>query len=146
MQTFSELQATDLKLVVTIDLQPRIGDHAPDVSVQVNGQNWHAVMVKRETLTWTVDLLEDLDIQVALQNKHATEGADTAVIIQSITIDGFEIIPDFTGMAVYDNDHDWDQPTNYLGFNGVWHLKIPGPFYQWRHQVTGQGWLLEPRV
>ena len=145
MQTFSELQATELKLVITVALAPRIGDHAPDVSVRVNGESWHAVMIEPETLTWMVDLASDIDIQIALQNKRPSEGADTAVVIQSITVDGFEFIPNFSGMAVYDNDHDWDHPTNYLGFNGVWHLKIPGPFYQRRHQITGQGWLLHPR-
>jgi hypothetical protein len=47
-------------------------------------------------------------------------------------------------LATYKNDQNVTQPTNYLGFNGTWNLKINEPFYRWRHNITGQGWLLEP--
>lgn len=29
--------------------------------------------------------------------------------------------------------------------NNKWHFTIHKPFYQWRHDVTGQGWLLKPQ-
>lgn len=43
-----------------------------------------------------------------------------------VIIDGIEILPRY----------------DYLADNGV--LSIQEPFYRWLHQVTGQGWLLEP--
>jgi hypothetical protein len=45
----------------------------------------------------------------------------------TVTVDGIEILP-------------WYQ---YLAVDGK--LTIPEPFYQWYHQVSGQGWLLEPQ-
>jgi hypothetical protein len=81
---------------------------------------------------------------VKLKNKIYGLNPDTAVVLNQISIDRFDIIPAWTQLAEYVNDHDNTDPTSYLGFNGEWKLEISEPFYQWRHQVTGQGWLLRP--
>jgi hypothetical protein len=47
--------------------------------------------------------------------------------LTSICIDNFDVSP-----------YTWCQ-------DGVWHFEIDQPFYQWRHVITGQGWLLEPQ-
>lgn len=47
--------------------------------------------------------------------------------LTQLTIDGFDVMP-----YVWFQDH-------------TWHFEIEHPFYQWQHQVTGQGWLLKPQ-
>lgn len=44
----------------------------------------------------------------------------------SVKIDGMEVI-----------DFGYEH-------GGLWRMTLHEPFYRWRHQVTGQGWLLEP--
>ena len=44
-----------------------------------------------------------------------------------VNIDGFDILPRY----------------KHLTANGM--LKINQPFYNWLHQVSGQGWLLRPQ-
>ena len=79
-----------------------------------------------------------------MSGKQYDQYRETAVIIDQLAIDGFDIIPTWTQLATYHNDHDSRGPTAYLGFNGTWRLQIDRPFYQWRHAVTGLGWLLAP--
>ena len=81
-------------------------------------------------------------ISAELRNKHYTTEYETAVIIKRLSIDNIEIIPQYDYLADYDNDHDNNNPTHYLGFNGKWTLTIDRPFYQWLHQVQNQGWLI----
>jgi hypothetical protein len=45
-----------------------------------------------------------------------------------VTIDGIDVLPQYQHLAI----------------DGVLH--IDQPFYCWYHTVSGQGWLLEPRV
>jgi hypothetical protein len=91
-----------------------------------------------------VPLLDPIKIEIGMSNKKYNQNLETAVIIDSVCIDGFEITPNYTHLANYQNERNIDNPTSYLGFNGVWKLTIPEPFYRWQHRVTGQGWLLEP--
>jgi hypothetical protein len=47
--------------------------------------------------------------------------------LTSFKIDNFDVMP-FT----------WCQ-------NNTWYFELDQPFYQWRHNITGQGWLLQPQ-
>jgi hypothetical protein len=53
---------------------------------------------------------------------------DTIVLdsTKPTTINGYEILPKY----------------QYLAHDGI--LTIPGPFYSWLHEHSGQGWLLRP--
>lgn len=53
---------------------------------------------------------------------------DTIVLdsTKPTTINGYEILPKY----------------QYLAQDGI--LTIPGPFYSWLHEHSGQGWLLQP--
>jgi hypothetical protein len=44
----------------------------------------------------------------------------------TVTVDGIEVLPKY----------------RYLANNGA--LTVAKPFYQWYHDVSGQGWLLNP--
>ena len=120
----------------------------PNHKIIVNGQvKWHdtsyaylsSVLCEHE-----FDILSSLVIEIEIFDKDYENDPDAAVIIDSITIDGIGIMPDFLQYSRYFNDKNWTEPTTHLGFNGVWHFVIPEAFYRWYHKVNGQGWLLYP--
>ena len=142
MKNFSDLLATDLQLDFALSIEP-VG--MPDTEIWINQQlMYQGQLLDTFSISQQLPLLSDLLISVKLKNKTYGLIPDTAIVLKQISIDGFDIIPAWTQLAQYVNDHDINDPTSYLGFNGEWKLEIKQPFYQWRHQVTGQGWLLHP--
>lgn len=132
MKKYSDLQVTNLTLSIDIDVET-IGN--PDYTITVNDC---VVFNTRINLP----LLDPIKIEIQLQNKIYTTEYETAIILRQISIDDINIIPNYTHYAVYTNDHNFKDNTNYLGFNGKWTLTIDRPFYQWLHQAQNQGWLL----
>jgi hypothetical protein len=130
MKTYSELTDTDIRIDLQFEL---IGN--PEFTV--NGS-----ALTQDNLTYCVDLLTPFSVTIELYNKHYTTKYETAVIIKRLYIDNIEIIPKYNYLAEYINDHNHNNPTNYLGFNGKWTLTIDRPFYHWLHLHSGQGWLL----
>jgi hypothetical protein len=98
------------------------------------------------TVDVELPLLDPFKIEIGMSDKKYNETLETAVIIRSLKIDDFEIIPNWTNLSEYQNERDINRPVSYMGYNGVWSLTVPEPFYRWRHVVTGQGWLLEPML
>jgi len=147
MKTFSDLLDTDLKVEIKIALGVSVDNGIPRCRVRINDEILYDGTIDRE-LSWQCqrELLEPIDIEISMSNKQYDQHRETAVIIKQLTIDEFEIVPGWTHLATYQNDHDRKAPTAYLGFNGTWRLFINRPFYQWRHEVTGQGWLLTPAI
>ena len=141
MNKFLELLATEKTLDVVLTLRP-IG--CPQLQVSINGEVlYHNQLNESIVLQHRVPLLDPLTVTVILLNKVYGQ-TETAVVIEQLDIDNFPIFPDWTQTAKYINDHDYCDPTNYLGFNGSWVLATDIPFYQWKHTITGQGWLLQP--
>ena len=144
MNKFSELQATDLELELVI--QP-IGDHGwPCVTVEIQDQKiWDGRLTQTLCYRGQWPLLDPIGISITLRDKvYQSAPGDTAVRLQKLDIDGLAVIPTYAHLAQYHNDHGQGRATDYLGFNGQWSLHIPRPFYQWWHEITGQGWLLKP--
>jgi hypothetical protein len=145
MNNFSELQATDLSLDLLIELTPHYKTHAPEIVVCTGGVEWYAgTLNDRIQLTGQLPLLSTFDIVIHLQNKNNNQDSTTAAIITKLSVDKHSIVPNWTHLADYSNDHNFKQPTTHLGFNGVWKLTVDKPFYQWWHINTGQGKLLAP--
>ena len=141
MNKFLELLATEKTLDVVLTLRP-IG--CPRLHVNINGEVlYHDQLNECIVLQHSIPLLDPLIVTVTLSEKLYGQ-AETAVVIEQFDIDNFSIVPDWTQTAKYINDHDYCTPTNYLGFNGSWVLATDIPFYQWKHTITGQGWLLQP--
>jgi hypothetical protein len=139
MNNYSELQATNFKLNVCIELEP-IG--APDIVVLISDRTLtKEILTQPKKLEFQLDLLDLFSISIELQNKIYTLDYETAVIIRRLTIDNVDLVPVYDYLAIYINDHDNNNPTSYLGFNGKWSLTFNRPFYQWLHQQTGQGFL-----
>ena len=139
MKTYSDLQAIDSELHCYLELEP-VG--TPEVAVIINGVYGGGKLFQSAVFDVRIDLLKPFTIEIELKNKTYSMDYETAVVIKQLQLDGIDLVPKFDYLAVYDNDHNFTNPTSYLGFNGKWTLTFDRPFYQWLHQATGQGWLL----
>jgi hypothetical protein len=145
MKNFSDLLDTEHQITVTIKLDVITDNGYPGAQVRLNNDVIEYLELKNSVKhEFVVDLTDSIDLEIAMIDKQYSQHKETAVVIESISIDGFEIVPGWTHLAEYDSERGPQGPTSYLGINGTWRLKIDRPFYQWRHCVTGQGWLLEP--
>lgn len=139
MKTFSDLLATKQTLNLSIVLSPLFQTIVPEFSYELNGQTiLSEKLTSVLTLNTKLDLLAPINIKIALLNKNYNLDHSTAIVIQRLAIDQLIVNP---SMGLYTNDQNFQNPTNHLGFNGVWELDIHQPFYQWLHQITNQGWL-----
>lgn len=145
MKTFSDLLDTDQSVTLSITLDVISNNGYPAATIRVNDMITDFIqLTAKSKVWWKLDLHQPIDIEIIMHNKEYDEHKETAVIIESISVDGFEIVPNWTHLAEYNSERGPQGPTSYLGFNGSWRLNIDQPFYRWRHRVTGQGWLLEP--
>jgi hypothetical protein len=140
MNNYLDLTDIDTRLNLVLDLEP-IG--TPMISVSIgNTLCYNSASSDPIIITTVLPLLDTFDIIISLSDKHYTTEYETAIIIKKLSIDNINIIPEYNHLVDYQNDHNNNSPTNYLGFNGEWTLKINRPFYQWLHQAQGHGWLL----
>jgi len=140
MKTYLDLQDIDTDLNLSIRLRP-IGN--PNIWVKVNHDLiGYTRLSESIQLDYQIGLLDNIDIRIELHAKEYNNINETAIIIDNISVDNIVIIPKYDYLAKYVNDHNFKNPTNYLGFNGKWTLTIDQPFYHWLHQHSGQGWLI----
>lgn len=145
MKTFCDLLAIKTDIELEIELDPIIEAGVPHVIIRVNNCClYHDPLPHRLTITSSVGIRDPVCVEFVMSHKIYKPDLETAVIIRKLSINGFDIVPDFTHLAVYDNDHCSNQPTNYLGYNGSWTLDTAKPFYEWKHEITNQGWFLRP--
>lgn len=140
MKNYLELRDIDTRLQLHIELEP-VG--SPGVKTDINGFiNDYPRLSDNINLYYHIDLLDLFSINIELYNKAYTTEYETAVIIRRLSVDNIELIPKYDYLAEYINDHDNNNPTSYLGFNGKWILTFNRPFYHWLHEHSGQGWLI----
>lgn len=75
-------------------------------------------------------LATDHFLSVTINQQHHSLGLHDHLDFDAsdqVTVDGIEVLPRY----------------QYLAVNG--RLTILVPFYQWYHEVSGQGWLLKPQ-
>jgi hypothetical protein len=134
MKNYLEVLAT--KPVLIFDLQIKtIGN--PNFDIIIN-EKCHT----QSHLRLELDLLQPIHLQIELRNKIYSSVQETAVIIQSLIIDGIDILPKYDYLGNYINDKNINQPSSYIGYNGTWTFTIDRPFYLWLHKIENQGWLL----
>ena len=140
MKNYSDLQDISRLIPVSICIEP-VGQPCVDIIINDNVVDYRPL---NNSVTYTefVDLLTTISISVLLSKKTYTQEYETAVIIKKLSVDNIDLIPNYDYLADYQNDHNNNNPTSYVGFNGKWTLTIDRPFYQWLHQVQGHGWLL----
>jgi hypothetical protein len=145
MNNFSDLLDTKQQLNLTIKLGVITDNGCPGVSLRVNNDVIEYLQLSSAVgHSFDLSIVDPIEIEISMTDKEYSEHQETAVLIESINIDGFEIVPQWTHLAEYHSERGLQGPTSYLGINGSWKLTIDRPFYQWRHHITGQGWLLEP--
>jgi hypothetical protein len=143
MKNFLDLQDIDTVGLIKIRISSIIDNGIPTAVVKIN----HNVIFDKNLehsveLIYPHNLMVPFLMSVEMQNKKYNQYQETAIIIESILIDNNELIPEYNHLVDYQNDHNTNTPTNYLGFNGKWTLTFDRPFYHWLHQHSGQGWLL----
>ena len=145
MKNFYELLDIKKKIDISLTIIPMIDTQFPRIKININENCLYNNFVK-ETITveHRLELLENLDIKIQLYDQEHNKSKKIAATVKSLLIDLFEIIPQWTHLATYQNGQGATQPTDHLEFNSTWNLKINEPFYRWKHRITGQGWLLEP--
>jgi hypothetical protein len=140
MKTYSDLQDIDTRLNLVIELEP-VG--TPTAKVIINNQQYdYPGLTSPIIINEYLPLMDLFNINIELCNKHYTTEYETAIIIKRLSVDNTELIPQYDYLAEYVNDHDNNNPTSYLGFNGKWTLTIDRPFYHWLHEHSAQGWLI----
>ena len=140
MNNYSDLQDIDTRLNLVIELEP-VG--SPTATIIINNQQYdYPQLTSPIIIDEYLPLMDLINIDIILSNKHYTLEYETAVIIKRLSIDNIELIPKYDYLANYINDHNNTNPTSYLGFNGKWTLTIDRPFYHWIHKHSGQGWLI----
>ena len=140
MKTYSDLQDIDTRLNLVVELEP-VGN--PTATVIINNQQYDYPQLSMPIIiTKYLPLTDNINIDIIMSNKQYTLEYETAVIIRQISIDNIKLIPKYDYLAEYINDHDNNNPTTYLGFNGKWTLTIDRSFYHWLHEHSGQGWLI----
>lgn len=140
MKTYLDLQDIDTRLNLVIELEP-IG--TPTAIVNLNNQQYdYAHLTSSIIINEYLPLMDLINIDIIMSDKHYTLEYETALIIKRLSIDNIDIIPKYDYLADYTNDHNNKNPTSYLGFNGKWTLTIDRPFYHWLHYHSGQGWLI----
>jgi hypothetical protein len=145
MKNFSDLLAIKPSLKIAATLSPIFDNGYPICQLSVNNHILHCgPLLARQTFTVDINLSESINFSIEMSGKMYNAEKETAIEINSVCFNSFEIIPNWTHLTSYHNDHNINAPTSYLGFNGTWQLTIDKPFYHWLHEITGQGWLLKP--
>jgi hypothetical protein len=146
MKNFYELLDTNptIELILELEVINHNGD--PVIEVILNNERIYGKypLTSFRRIYTRLGLLESVKLEILMNNKQYNSKQETAIIIKNFFIDNINIIPTYNHLIDYQNDHNINTKTNYLGYNGTWTLNIDRPFYQWLHQASGQGWLLEP--
>lgn len=141
------LEALDINSTLEVKLSLKIIDDNgyPDFSLHLNKKT---IDHNNQTQINFIDHVghnEKIFIKIKMfGKKYSNLKKESAIIVENISIDDINVIPAFNHCIVYNNEKNKPTTTNYIGYNGDWHIHIDKPFYQWYHSVTGQGMLIKP--
>ena len=145
MKNFLEALDTDKEIEIVVKLTAISHNGYPDINLSVcEHVLYDGPLSKSKSFQINKGINDLLTFQITLKNKKYSPLKETACLIDEISIDGYEILPKYQHFSTYENDHGKNISTNYVGYNGTWTLKFDRPFYQWHHQISGQGMLIKP--
>jgi hypothetical protein len=124
MKNFSDITAIDTTGQLTVRLTIKIHGNIKYV-MKLNGG-----IVSGTEFTTALDLLSDIDLKVEVSSAEVGNGG---LEIQDLSVNGAQVLPIYLHLA--------RPATNYINEVGLWEFHIPGPFYPWIHDITGQGWI-----
>ena len=117
MKNFSDITAIDTSDLLEVYIE--INEH--NGAEYVFFINNEPVSVTRGSIKF--DLLTAIDLECKIKTG--------AVEISKFLVNGKEVLPIYQHLA--------NPPTNWITTD--WKFSIPGPFYPWYHEITGQGWI-----
>jgi hypothetical protein len=124
MKNFYDLTAIDtsdrLKLILRIVRHGTIS-----AIIKLNNK-----ILNSDYLIQSFDLFDTIKLEISVLD--FIEGS-SGIEIAELSINGYEILPKYQHLA--------NPKCNYVDFKSPWVLEIPGPFYVWYHDISGQGWI-----
>ena len=144
MKNFLETSDTDRHLDIVVDLSIIDKNGYPDFELLINGQKQDVAKNKKNIiLEKKLPLLDPIEFTIYLKNKKYSAIKETALVV-CIFIENINVLPDYTHLTEYQNDHSKEIQTNYIGYNGTWKFIIDKPFFQWYHYHSSKGILVTP--
>jgi hypothetical protein len=116
-KTFSDITAIDTSNLLEVYIELREHNDA-DYVFSINDKPLSAT-----SGLYKFDLLTAVNLKCEIKTG--------AVEVVKVLINNKEVLPIYQHLA--------DPATNWITRN--WELTIPGPFYPWYHEITGQGWI-----
>jgi hypothetical protein len=143
MKTFCDLLATDLTIKIEIELRPEFELSPPRVTVMVNQHQETFVLARPRHMQFELLLLDSIDLVVQVESTDQIDPR-RGVEISRLDIDHKALMPHHCRLAELSDNLVQYAPTNHIVQHGQWRFRIDRPFYQWYHDISGQGWLLKP--
>lgn len=144
MKTFSDILDINPDINVEINIETIEDNGYPNFEVKLNHQNIIIDQQKNIGIKKTVSVFDPIRIEIVLKDKKYSSTKETAILLRSIKIAGIDIVPKFLHLTEYNNDHNQKIHTTHIGYNGCWSLDTGKPFFEWYHEVSGQGMLIKP--
>ena len=123
-QTFSDI--TDIETVHALQVELEYKIHGNCIAyVMLNDYR-----IVHPEATIGVNLFDPITLRV---NLLEFEEGSSGVEITKFTVNGLEVLPKYRHYA--------NKDTTYIDFYDDWVFEIPYPFYEWYHDISGQGWI-----
>ncbi len=126
MKNFLDLLDIEITSALNVKILFRATENI-DYYVKIN-----EYAITSQNFQCTLDLLTP--IVFIFNIRDINEGEYIEII--EFSINGIELFPIYQHLS--------SNGSNFIAQTGSWSFKIDRPFYQWYHQISGQGWLLTP--
>lgn len=145
MKNLSEILAIDHRCRACLSIEVIKDAGLPDFRIILNDKIVFAGSVaKSQDYDFDFDLREKFNVTFELKNKKYRSDKETAIVIKKFCVDDIEILPRYNHLLTYENDHNQNITTNYMGYNGKLYISSNENFYMWYHSASDQGLLLKP--
>jgi hypothetical protein len=123
IQTFSDLTDIDTRGQLKVELS--VTRHGHTVSLVM----LHNCPIHEDRFTMWLDLFEPIPLVVDLiEFDEGTSGLEIG-----LTVNGLEVLPKYQHLS--------SNTKCYIDTKELWTFDIPSNFYQWYHEISGQGWI-----
>jgi hypothetical protein len=146
MKSFYDLLDTNNRLHYTIAVKPLFKTKPPVASITINDETIHDGGIQN-TLKHKGSFApqDSLSLVIKLYGKAYNLDHVSAVVLDSFTVDGYEIKEQITYRSVYEHDSlaEHNTVTDHIGWNGTWKFDAGMPFYHFKHKIENRGWLIK---
>lgn len=120
--TFS--QALDIDTTKALEVRVELRNHGNiEYRFRINGH-----LVLDPSSIWYFDLFSPIHLHCLV-----TRATNSALEIVNFSVNHIVILPKYQHLA---------RPAcAWIDQEGVWDFHMPGPFYPWFHEISGQGWV-----